>query len=124
MKFSNLKIPFEPGFSIGKKILTLVVLFSFLGFFSLVYAGESRSYNAPIPGEHPWDELSSQSDHLAPKPPQIGEMLVLPLGGFNRWIEIRPVHIKNGNSKGNQVQINSSDKNRSQIFIFSSDASK
>lgn len=118
MKFSNLKIPFDPGFFIGKKILILVVLFSFLGFFSLVYAGGSGSYNDPIPGEHPWDELSSKSDHLAPKPPEIGEMLIFPWWGFDRWIIVRPIHIKNGNSVRDQAQINSSDKNRSEFFMF------
>jgi hypothetical protein len=118
MKFSNLKIPSEPGFYIGKKILTLVVLFSFLGFFSLAYADGSRSYNAPIPGEHPWDELCSQADHLAPKPPEIGKILIFPWGGFDRWIIIRSLQIKNGNNQGNQVQIDSSEKNRSQFFLL------
>ena len=118
MKFSNLKIPFNPGFFIGKKILIVAVLFLFLGIFTLVYAGGSRTYDDPIPGEHPWDELSSQADHLAPRPPEIGDILIFPWWGFGRWIIVHPIHIQNRDSVKNQVQINSSNKNGSQFFIF------
>jgi len=120
MKRSNPKVSFNPGFFVGKKILTLVMLFCLLLFFSVVYAGRpgSPSENSPLPGEHPWDEVNSDNKDKAPKPQEISEVLIFPHGIFAKWIIIPRLQAKNGEKEKIQIQIHSSDKNRGNFFIF------
>jgi hypothetical protein len=114
MRPSNPKFSFNPGFSIGKKILSLVVLFCFLVFFSLVYAGGPGPQD-PV-GEHPWDELNSKPTRESPQPPDPGNVLIFPCDSFGRWIIIHSPQVKNGNIEKSQIQ--SSDRNRGKFFIF------
>jgi hypothetical protein len=114
MRPSNPKFSFGPGFSVAKKILSLVVLFCFLVFFSLVYAGGPGPQD-PV-GEHPWDELNSKPNRESPKPPDTGNILIFPCDSFGRWIIIHSPQVKNGNIEKSQIQ--SSDRNRGKFFIF------
>jgi len=123
MKGPNSKVSFNPGFFVGKKILTLVLLFCFLLFFSLVYAGgpgdpDNPADNTPTPVEHPWDEVNSQNKDKAPKHPAINEVLIFPRGSLDSWIIIHSAQVKNGDNEKVQSQIHSSDKNRGKFFIF------
>jgi hypothetical protein len=115
MRPSNPKFSFGPGFSVAKKILSLVVLFCFLVFFSLVYAGGLGNPEDPV-GEHPWDELNNKPIKQSPQPPEITNVLIFPCDSFGRWIIIHSPQVKNGNIEKGQIQ--SSDKNQGKVFIF------
>jgi len=118
MKTSNPKVSFDPGFSVLKKILTLVVLFCFLVFFSLVYADGPDDPNYPF-GEHPWDDLRSGADHQPPEPPEISEVKIFPCGGFDGAIIIHlPQRSKGGNMEKDRIQVQTSAKDKVQIFIL------
>ncbi len=114
MRPSNPKFSFGPGFSVAKKILSLVVLFCFLVFFSLVYAGGPGPHD-PF-GEHPWDELNNKPIKQSPQPPDITNVLIFPCDSFGWWIIIHSPQVKNGNIEKSQIQ--SSDKNQGKFFIF------
>jgi hypothetical protein len=117
MKRSNPKSSFNPGFFVTKKILALAVLFCFVVFFSLVFAGEPGTPNNPL-GEHPWDDLKSQPDHQPTQPPGTGEVIIFPSGGHGGWIIIHLPQVKDGDSEKDRVRVHSTDKNRSQFFMF------
>ncbi len=114
MRSSNPKFPFGPGFSVAKKILSLVVLFCFLVFFGLVYAGGPAPQD-PV-GEHPWDELNSKPIKQSQEPPDKGNVLIFPCDSFGAWVIIHFPQVKNGNIEKGQIQ--SSDKNQGKFFIF------
>jgi hypothetical protein len=115
MRPSNPKFSFDPGFSVAKKILSLVVLFCILVFFSLVYAGGPGNPTDPV-GEHPWDELNSKPHEQSQKPPDTGNVLIFPCDSFGAWIIVHSLQVKNGNIENGQIQ--SSDKNQGKVFIF------
>ncbi len=115
MRHSNPKFSFDPGFSALKKILILVVLGCFLVFFGLVYAGEEVDPDTPF-GEHPWDDLRSESDHQPPH--DIGNVIIFPCGDFGGWIIIHLTQSKDGDIEKDGVQIQTSDKNQGQSFIL------
>ncbi|MCK4427930.1 MAG: hypothetical protein KAW16_05565 [candidate division Zixibacteria bacterium] len=118
MRTSNPKVSFDPGLFVAKKILSLVVLFCFLGLFGLVYAGGNFDSDIPF-GEHPWDDLQSEADHQPPEPPEISEVRIFPCGGFDGWIIIHlPQKSKGGNMEKDRGQIQTSAKKQSQIFIL------
>jgi hypothetical protein len=116
MKRLNSKVSFVPGFFVGKKILTLGVLFCILAFFSWVYASGPGYNNASV-GEHPWDE-NSEVDHQPPKFPAIYNVLVFPSGSFDGWIIVGFPQVKSEGNEKSRIQINSSDKKRGSFVIF------
>jgi hypothetical protein len=118
MRPSNPKVSFDPGLFVAKKILSLVVLFCFLVFFGLVYAGGDFDSDIPV-GEHPWDDLRSGADPQSPEPPKISEVKIFPCGGFDGAIIIHlPQKSKGGNMEKDRVSIQPSAKNQNQIFIL------
>ena len=117
MKPSNLKVTFNPGFSVGKKILLWGVILCFLTFFSLVHAEGPGGPDNPF-GEHPWDELRSGAEHHSPKPPGISTLIIFPCSGFNEWIIIHSPRDGDDNLEKGPAQINSSDKIQGRFFIF------
>ena len=118
MRTSNPKVSFDPGFSVAKKILSLVVVFCFSALFSLVYAGGGFDSNIPF-GEHPWDDLRSGADHQSPEPPEISEVKIFPCGGFDGAIIIHlPQKSKGRNMEKDRIQIQTSAKNKDRIFIL------
>ena len=115
MKRSNPKLPFDPGFSVARKILLLIVLGCFLVFFGLIHAGEAFDPNNPV-GEHPWDELKSGANHQPPR--HANEMIILPCGHFGGWIIIHSPQVKDGDTQKGQVKTNSSDRNQGKFYIL------
>ena len=115
MRPSNPKFSFGPGFSVAKKMLSLVLLFCFLVFFSLVYAGGPGNPTDPV-GEHPWDELGSKPNKNSSEPPDITNVLIFSCDSFGRVIIVLSPQVKNGNIEKGQIQ--SSDKNQGKFFIF------
>lgn len=118
MRPSSPKVSFDPGFFVAKKILSLVVLFCFLVFFSLAYADGPDNLDDPVGAEHPWDELRSEPDHQALKPPEISSVQILPRGSFGGWIIIHFPQAKDQVVEKDRGQIHSSDKNQCRFFIF------
>ena len=115
MKPSNPKFSFGPGFSVAKKILSLVVLFCILVFFSLVYAGGPGNPTDPV-GEHPWDELGSKPKENSSEPPDTSNVLIFSCDSFGQWIIIHSLQVKNGNIEKGQIR--SSNKNQGKFFIL------
>jgi hypothetical protein len=114
---SNLMFSFSPGFSIGKKILTLIVLGCVLVFFGWVYAGEEHDPQYPC-GEHPWDESRSQPDNQPPITAKIGDLILLPSGGFSGGIIIYSPRAGQKAIEKDRVQDHSSGRNQAQLFIL------
>ncbi|MFQ6003513.1 MAG: hypothetical protein ACE5KJ_07175 [Candidatus Zixiibacteriota bacterium] len=117
MRRSNPKVFFDPGFSVAKKILSLAVLGCVLLFPALVYAGGEFDPDSPL-GEHPWDELQSESDHLPPIVPGINDAIVFPWRDFGGWIIIYFPQSKDRNLEKDQVQVLTSGRNQGRFFIF------
>lgn len=114
MRVSKLKIFSNPGYFVGKRVLALVGVFCVLVFFSLVYASGPNNFNTPPAGEHPWDELKSQTDHQPPKPPAITDLLILPCGTFGGWIIVHSPQVRSVDMGKDRVQVHPSNKNRGQ----------
>lgn len=118
MRVSNLKISSTPGFSVTKRILSLVVLGCILVFFSLVYADGPGTPNDPL-GDHPWDELKSKAEHQPPKPPSTADMIIFPSPKLGSWgIIIYAPQVKEHNIEKDGAPIHPSSRNRGQFFIF------
>jgi hypothetical protein len=114
MRPSNPTFSSNPGFSVSKRILSLVVLLCFLVFFSLVYAGGPGPQD-PV-GEHPWDELNNKPIKHAPNSSDTSDVIIFSFDGFGRWIIVHSLQVKNGNIEKGQIQ--SSNKNQGKFFIF------
>lgn len=117
MKGSNPKFSFDPGFSVTKKILTLAVVFCFLIFLGLVYAGEEFDPTNPN-GEHPWDELESGGDHELPGPLDRSKMMIFPWGDFGGWLIIHLPQIEDRDIEKARVKTQASTKKQGKVLIL------
>lgn len=115
MRRPNSKVPFEPGFSMVKKILSLVVLFCFLISLNLVYAGGQIDPDNPL-GEHPWDELNSGDQHLPPFSPEDAEVLLAPWGNFGWWILIYFHQAPNEHVSEDPIKTKTTDEDQGRFF--------
>jgi hypothetical protein len=115
MRPLNSKVPSNPGLFVAKKLLGLVLISCILIFFGLAYAGEDVDPNPPV-GEHPWDELTSGSDHHPAKP--ANEITIFPCGHLGGWIIINLTPGNDGHVEKDRVKIHSSDKNQAQYMLL------
>jgi hypothetical protein len=114
MRRSDPKLSFDSGFSLGGKILTLIVLGCFLVFLGLAYAEEATDPDF----EHPWDDLKSPPHEGPPLPYWVGSLTVLPYGHLSACMIVDFPQAKSGNAEKNRVRTDSSAKIQGKLFIL------
>jgi hypothetical protein len=114
MRRSDSKLSFDPGFSVARKILILIVLGCFLVFLGLAYAEDASDPDF----EDPWDDLKSPPDEGPPLPHWVGSVTVLPYGHLSACMVIDFPQAKSGNAEKNRVRTDSSAEIQGKLFIL------